>query len=127
MMKRLPFFFLVFLVGCTYEKIEPVKDCGIPATVSFSKDVLPILNANCSYAGCHSGSSPAGGFDIADSVAYKELTHPGSGYVDTLNPTFSILYAEMKSTTTPMPPSGNLEDCKLQLILKWIEQKAKNN
>ncbi|MCX6182964.1 MAG: hypothetical protein NT150_13665 [Bacteroidetes bacterium] len=120
-------FLFFFLAACTYEKIEPVKDCGLPETVSFSKDVLPLLNANCSYAGCHSGVSPAGGLDLADSVAYKELLKPGSGYVDTLNPSFSILYAQMKSTSNPMPPSGKLDDCKLQLILKWLEQKAKNN
>ena len=120
-------FSFFFLSACTYEKIEPVKDCGLPETVSFSADVLPILNANCSTVGCHSGNFPEGGFDLADSVAYKELTHPGSGYVDTLNPSFSILYAQMKSTSNPMPPTGKLDDCKLELILKWIQQKAKNN
>ncbi len=129
MIKTTRYFFLTlfFLAACTYEKIEPVKTCELPETVSFKNDVLPILHANCSTVGCHSGASPEAGFNLADSVAYKELTHPGSGYVDTLNPSFSILYVQMKSTSIPMPPSGNLENCKLQLILKWIQQKAPNN
>ncbi|MFM7023051.1 MAG: hypothetical protein ACKOXB_08735 [Flavobacteriales bacterium] len=120
----LPF---LFVVACTYEKIEPVKDCGLPENISFSKDVLPILNAHCSTVGCHSGTSPEGGLNLSDSLAYKELLHPGSGYIDTLNPSFSLLYAQMKSTSLPMPPSGKLDDCKLETILQWIQQKAKNN
>jgi hypothetical protein len=130
MMKIAATYFLLilfFLSACTYEKIEPVKDCALPATVSFKNDVLPVLHDNCSTAGCHSGAAPEAGFNLADSIAYKELMHPGSGYVDTLNPSFSILYVQMKSTSNPMPPSGKLNDCKLQLILKWIQQKAPNN
>jgi hypothetical protein len=33
----------------------------------------------------------------------------------------------MKSVNNPMPPNGALEKCKLDLILKWIEQGAQNN
>ncbi len=116
-----------FHFSCTYEKMDPVKDCALPQSISFKKDILPLINAHCSYAGCHSGLSAAGNFDVADTVAYKNLWHSGSGYIDTLNPSFSLFYAQLKSTSNPMPPSGKLDDCKLQMILKWIEQGAKDN
>ena len=70
---------------------------------------------------------PAGSFNLEPDRAYEELNDPGSGYLDTLQPHISLLYAQMISVSTPMPPSGNLDDCTTDLVLKWIEQKAKNN
>ncbi len=96
-------------------------------TVSFSQNVLPILNANCSLSGCHSGTSTKGGLNLSDSIAYQKLLQTGSGYVKPSNPSGSIVIAEMKSSSSPMPPTGNLEACKIETIYKWIEQGALNN
>ncbi len=101
--------------------------CGTPTIVSFSNDVLPILNANCSISGCHTAGSSAGGLDMDASVAYSRLMQPGSGYVDTINPNNSLLYTQLNNSSDIMPPSGKLSDCKIALIQKWIQQKAKNN
>ncbi|HEU4717713.1 MAG TPA: c-type cytochrome domain-containing protein, partial [Bacteroidia bacterium] len=82
---------------------------------------------NCNTAGCHSGTSPAGGLNLEPANAYAQLTSHQGGYIDTLHPEFSLLYSQLISTTTPMPPTGKLDDCTIKLVLKWIQQKAKNN
>src|SRR5438270_76179 len=110
---------LVFLLAtgiafysCTQDKKE-IGPCSgeIPPTVSFSKNLIPLFHANCSLSGCHSGSSPQGHLNLEDSSAFSELMKPGKGYINTGNPTFSFLYSQMTSATTPMPPSGLLSAC----------------
>ena len=114
---------VLFCCACTHIKM----DCATPTTVSFSQDVVPIFNKNCNTSGCHSGTSPSGNLNLEASVAYAQLTRKGKGYIDTLTPQYSVLYASMNATTNPMPPNGRLDNCTLALILKWVEQKAKNN
>ena len=119
--------FGVTFFSCTYEKAELKVDCVLPVAVSFNNDVMPIINAQCNGLGCHNGATNAGHLNLESSVAYSQLMHAGSGYIDTLNPTASILYGSLISASNVMPPAGKLDDCKIKLVLDWIQQKAKNN
>jgi hypothetical protein len=117
-------------LSCTHDKAAPASPelvCHPPDTVSFSRDLQPIFNTYCNDAGCHSGGAPAAGLNLEASYAYAELLNHQTGYVDTVHPDYSVLYAEMVSATNPMPPTGNLNKCELGLVMKWIQQKAKNN
>jgi hypothetical protein len=120
-------FVLVSCCSCTYKKAELKVECVLPETVSFNHDIQPIFNAHCNTAGCHSGGTPQGGLNLEATVAYAQLVNNGSGYIDTLNPTYSVLHASMNSTSSPMPPTGKLDKCTTDMVLKWIQQKAKNN
>jgi hypothetical protein len=117
----------IAISSCT-KKDAPIKPiCNLPQTVSFTNDILPIFNASCNTAGCHTGTSPSGNLDLDPAVAYTKLMKAGTGYIDTINPNYSLLYSQLISTSKPMPPTGKLDDCKTSLIFKWIQQKAKNN
>ena len=116
-----------FFFSCTYEKAEPYTACSTPEVVSFSKHIQPIFDTHCNMAGCHSGSTPKGNLNLEASESYTQLWKKKSGYIDTLNPKFSVLYVSMNSTSNPMPPSGKLDQCSVNLILQWIQEKAKNN
>jgi hypothetical protein len=118
---------LLSLVSCSYEKVEPQGSCEIPDNVSFSNDIQPVFDEHCNTAGCHSGGNPKGNLNLEASKSYAQLWNKKSGYIDTLNPQFSVLYASMNSSSNPMPPNGKLDKCELDLVLKWIQQKAKNN
>lgn len=123
---------LIFLVvfgccSCAHDRAEPAVVCSTPDTVSFSRDLIPLFAQNCNDAGCHSGSSAAANLNLDAAHAYAALHASGSGYIDTINPKYSLLYAQMNSVSNPMPPSGKLDKCKLEMVLRWIEQKAKNN
>lgn len=131
-MKRLVahLIFLIWLVyGCKHDqaKLIPVDSCNSPVVVSFSSDLVPLFSKNCALSGCHSGAAPASNLNLEPAVAYTQLMNHSKGYVDTIHPLFSLLYAQMTSVSTPMPPTGNLSSCNTALVLKWIQQKAKNN
>jgi hypothetical protein len=122
--------FSICFYSCTWSKVKNISpDCGatVPDTISFSNNVLPLFARNCSITGCHSGTSPSGNLNLEAADAYSKLSKMGSGYIDTLNPTQSVLYSSMASVSDPMPPSGKLDDCSLEIIEKWMLQKAKNN
>ena len=120
---------VIIFYSCSYHKVDLTPACSIPATVSFKNNILPIFRTYCNQSGCHSGSMPAGHLNLEDSVAYAQLMKSGTGNIDTINPSASVLYAQMNSSGGAglMPPTGKLDDCTLQLILTWIQQKAKNN
>ena len=48
-----------------------------------------------------------------------------NNYIDTVQPENSVLYGALTATSKIMPPSGKLDDCKIEMILKWIQQGAK--
>jgi hypothetical protein len=121
------FISITFIYGCKHDPVEAVKTCVLPETVSFSQHIVPLFNAHCNTSGCHSGNQPAGGLNLEPNNAYAQLSQSGSGYIDTINPNYSLLYAQMISVNTPMPPTGTLEKCSTDLVLRWISQKAPNN
>ena len=127
------YIFILLIAGiysCTYDKIDPDNkiepECKLPDTVSFKQHIVPILVNNCSLSDCHSGVNPEGNLNLEESVAYSQLMNPQDGYVDTLDPEGSLLYSSLISQSNPMPPDG-MDDCKKKMILKWMQQKAKNN
>ena len=122
---------LLFCFSCKKDKAlvpEPaVVPCNLPDVVSYQNNIQPLFNAHCIDSGCHSGANPGGHLNLEASVSYAQLMKSGSGYIDTLKPEFSVLYSQMNSSSNPMPKTGKLDDCSIGLVLKWIQQKAKNN
>jgi len=119
---------IILAVAITFSHCVKDKapiECHLPKTVSFSKDIKPIFNEHCAVSGCHSSGSIQGNLDLSPSVAYSQLF--ARYEIDTINPTHSRLYYRMNTFSNPMPPSGKLDYCAIQMVLKWIEQKAKNN
>ncbi len=66
---------------------------------------------------CHSAVNPKGKLNLEAANTYTSLHKSGSGYIDTLNATNSIIYIQMTSASQPMPPCGQLDICKKDLIL----------
>ncbi len=124
------YLFLLSYISCTYDSLSPTPAKTItplPDTVSFHKNIQPIFTNNCNNNGCHAGTIPSYRINLDSSVAYSQLMKSGSGYVDTINPPNSVIYVSIISVSNPMPPAGKLDDYSIQLVLKWIQQGAKNN
>jgi hypothetical protein len=133
MNKCVIFMLIVCVWACSHEKentpapvVKPLP-CAISDTVSFQKNIVPIFNQHCNTSGCHSGSKPEKNFNLEPSKAYATLTKKGSGYVDTIDPTGSVLYSAMVAVENPMPPKGRLDSCTLKMIQFWMKQGGKNN
>lgn len=120
------------VAACTHEKEKVLPSIGLCETdtieaVSFSHHIQPIFQQSCALSGCHNTDTRAGGLNLDSAYAYQNLQSTGSGYIDTLDPTGSLIYSQMRSVSKPMPPTGNLDTCISKLVLKWITQKAPNN
>lgn len=119
--------------SCVYRKTERPKDPEVGCitmkedTISFKAHLIPLLQTNCATPGCHSGSNPEGNLNLEPDKAYAELTNRRKGYLDTINPDYSLLYNSLTSPANIMPPTGKMDDCKIETIMKWVRQKAKNN
>jgi hypothetical protein len=97
----------------------------VPDTVSFSKHIIPIFNSYCNSSNCHGGDFPQGNFSLEPSKAYKQLWD--KSMVDTLHPQSSVLFVTINGGNMIMPPSGRLDSFYVKEVLRWIEQKGRNN
>jgi len=89
-----------------------------PDVVEFAAQVAPIfVEAGCT--GCHAGATSP---DLRLDKSWDALVNGGN--VDTANPAESILLVKINAGHGT---SGNLSAEQKALILKWIEDGAKND
>ncbi len=106
------------LVLSSCEKVVfPVPEIILPDTVSYSLEIQPIWNENCIQ--CH---PPTRGLDLRVDVSYDELI--SGEYIDTANAPESELMKKLYGSHVSTAPTTETEK---QLILKWINEGAKNN
>lgn len=120
-MKRHSIFFILILLalslgGCKYDFILPVEtppvdNGGNP--ISFSTQVLPILNTKCSS--CHAAQAPL----MTAASAYSQLV---PAYVNTTTPNSSKLYVNATGAHY-----AQVSASQAAIILQWITEGAKNN
>jgi hypothetical protein len=107
--------FFAGLLSCEYKKIQPLE-MAVPDNVSFSNDIIPILN---SCAICHNGATEP---DLRENFAYKALTE--GKYVTPGSPTESKL---IKTIQGGHPSASAVSTQELTLMKAWITQGAENN
>jgi uncharacterized membrane protein len=86
------------------------------ANVKFSTSVKSIISNKCQ--GCHSASSPGGGYDLSTYTGMKAVVNNGR------------LWGSINFTAgfSGMPKGGTkLSSCELATIKKWIDAGAPNN
>jgi hypothetical protein len=108
------------ITGCYYDVLKPADPHAPPQTVSFSGDLQPIFNSNCTTSGCHDGAHEP---TLTPDKSYNSLI--SGGFVNTAIPSESILYQELNGGS--MPPTGKLPSSDIQLVLDWIKTGAPNN
>ena len=120
-MKKLSYVILL-LVGvlwsCEYETIVPKNVDLNDDPVSYSTQVAPIfVEINCTS--CHSGGNAP---DLREDKSYDALM--SGELINVSSPASSKLVEKINSGHGT---SGNMSALQKALILKWIEQGAKNN
>lgn len=90
--------------------------------ISFGHTIMPLLQANCNFSGCHGNGSKAGNVDLSDftSVIRHVVPH---------KPAQSLLYLSLikPDPSRRMPPAGALHAYRIAYVRKWIEQGALNH
>ena len=108
---------IAVMEGCTYEVAPPPLPCEDIAGVSFSGDVLPLLDVHCN--GCHSGGSPSAGLNLENHASVAQSVLEGS-LLERLN----LPQTDIRM----MPQFGNsLPECDIALFEVWASEGALNN
>ena len=97
--------------------LNPNTECDT-LSVSFSTDILPILDSNCSS--CHGESYPESDLNLTDyeSVASSVLTG------ETLE---RIMLQIDDGSVMPPAPNSLLSECEINKIVAWTNQGALEN
>lgn len=102
----------------------PVEETNCdPNTVYFVNDVLPIIQSNCAFSGCHGNGSAQDGVDLSSYDHIMIEVTPG-------DPNDSELYeviTESDDDIMPPAPYEALTTEQIQTIRDWILQGAQNN
>ena len=110
--------FVFTLISCKHK-----TDFSSLTEVSYSKDIVPIINSNCAFSGCHGAISP----EEFKLTSYEGLINGG---ITAGSPEKSKLYRSLKTLDDdimPKKPYTELAEIEIQLIYVWIGQGAKNN
>lgn len=121
-MKKHSIFFILILLalfmgGCKYDFVLPVETTPVDnggQPISFSTQVLPILNTKCNS--CHNAQAPL----MTTAAAYSQLV---PAYVNTTTASSSKLYVNAASGSHYAQVSSS----QAAIILQWITEGAKNN
>jgi mono/diheme cytochrome c family protein len=98
----------------------PTNVCDTVTAISFSADVLPIIQQNCT--GCHGISNPNGNVSLTN---YSQI----KTYAETIRNGMNMFSGVLNSKPgfASMPPYSQLDKCTIRTIELWIEQgKLKN-
>jgi len=108
------------------------------SSLSFSKDIQPIFDANCVI--CHQGSSGPAGLSLQSNASYSNLVNAKSTEsqltrVNPGNPDKSYLLNKLLGTQNQVGGTGAqmpfgaspLSQSQINLIQQWIQQGAPNN
>lgn len=92
---------------------EPVDTCGLPEVVSYTSDIVPLLEKHVCLA-CHENADPAGGIGLEGYDRVIPFVEDGSllGSIK-YDPQFSRM---------PKSPYEKVPDCEVAMIEKWIDQ-----
>lgn len=108
----------IAIFSCRHEPVLPEHE------VSFSQEIMPIIQLSCQHAGCHGDTL----YEQPRLIDYESVMDVGD--VKAGNPKDSKLYevittAEQEDRMPPAPYT--LSDRNIKLIYIWIAQGAKNN
>jgi hypothetical protein len=102
-----PLILLLFIfTSCEYENAE---ENALEKPVSYSEEIVPLINKNCSLSGCHIEQAMFGNFN-----EYSEI----KSRID--NGKFRLMVFEYKL----MPPSTHrsLTELELTRLKKWVDE-----
>ena len=117
------FLFLFISFWCLTESCEKAKisdpSCSVDTSnVSYRNHILPIVQANCTFSGCHDGKYPTDKHNLNHYDDLKEYFDRGV-LIPTLN--WELGYKRMPRE------EQKLTDCQLSVINNWAKQGARNN
>lgn len=106
---------VLLVLGCTADNAESLSPTGYDCALtpaSYVRDIQPIMQNKCATAGCHAGTSAAGGVILETYNQVKSRT--------------ASIQARVVEQKT-MPPTGALPAIEIEKLRCWIGNGAPNN
>lgn len=95
-----------------------------PDLVYFVNDVLPIIQSNCAFSGCHGGGSAQDGVDLSTYNGIMQQVNAGNAMNSDL---YEVIIETDPGNIMPPPPNSSLTVEQIAIIRDWIDQGAVNN
>lgn len=105
----------VLPLACTHEYIQNVNP------VCFEREVLPILQSNCTQSGCHNSQDREKGYDFSTYEGALSAVEAGSYRKSEL---YKVLVLPGGGEAMPPKPYNRLSDAQIERIALWIEEGA---
>lgn len=87
----------------------------------FTRDILPVLSANCGMSGCHDANSQKGGLDCTTFSGTERSTRPGNARSSRL---YTAITQFNVNNRMPPSPAPALSPSEVLKIGKWIDEGA---
>ncbi len=116
---------MLLFYSCTKDTTVVIDNTpAVTKTVSFAKDLQPILTKSCAISGCHNGAIAP---DLTAANAYTTLM--GGNFINKAAPESSVVYLWLTGKEAISMPAGSANNPSNinGLMLAWIKQGAKNN
>ena len=129
-MKYAVMFLVIFsgllLQSCNKGNTVTIDTLDFPVNnVSYQNHVQPFMQFTCSFQGCHSEYSQAGGRNLSD---YYSITVLNLGLVVPGNPDGSMLNQILEGKLPHNPYLyWNIKDNHKKGVRQWVKEGAKNN
>jgi hypothetical protein len=103
-------------VSCTKAKVMPIDPSDLSDTISFSQEILPLMQTSCATSGCHDPGTAADGRDLSNH----------QGISDNANDALAAMRGEGGFQQMPMG-ADPLPDSLIHKFEAWIVQGRQNN
>jgi YVTN family beta-propeller protein len=119
---------VVFVSSC--RKSNPVETTS---PVKYSMEVQPLFNQKCATSGCHAGANPAEDLNLTSWDALLRGSHHGAMVIPfRAEKSHLIWHVNHDTTIAPvaaphMPPGGHLPHAEVDLLMRWINEGARND
>jgi hypothetical protein len=125
-MKAISFILAIFFLLSCEDSLNNTSNIVFPEkNVSFLNHVQPFVKYNCSFQGCHSDETQAGGRRMTDYFSFFEISNLGLVVAgDTLNSRIIQIIEKQNHRTTLR---WNLTDNQRAGMKKWVLEGAKMN
>lgn len=97
-----------------------------PDSVYFANDVMPILQSNCAFSGCHGGGSAQDGVNL-ESYGTIISTAGVISFNADRSDLIEVIIDSDPDDVMPPPPSAPLTAAQIQVLTDWINQGAQEN
>ncbi len=98
----------------------PPAVCDTAGIISYTEDIVPVMQLACT--GCHNSTLASGGVNLSD---YSHVAVQANLQRNSTSVLLGVLKKQVGFSA--MPPTYNLDACKIAIIEKWISQGASDN